>query len=52
MEKFNEWPRVHTCLYDWCPQESEECRRCDAIVKILSNTKDKNNEQVEKPTIR
>lgn len=35
MERTDEWPRVHTCLYDWCPRQSDECARCDALVKIL-----------------
>lgn len=34
VERIDEWPRVHTCLHDWCPKKSDECRRCDAIVKI------------------
>lgn len=34
VERSDEWPRVHTCLYDWCPEKHDDCRRCDAIVKI------------------
>lgn len=34
-EKLDEWPRVHSCLYDWCPEKRDECRRCDAVAKLL-----------------
>ena len=40
-ENPKEWPRVHTCLYDWCPRQSEECRRCDAVVKIIRDANSK-----------
>lgn len=34
-ESTTEWPRVHTCLHDWCPAKSKECERCDAVLEIL-----------------
>jgi hypothetical protein len=34
-EKINEYPRVHTCLYDWCPARRDECQRCDRIIEIM-----------------
>lgn len=34
-EKLNEWPRVHSCLNDWCPKESEHCQRCNKCCEIL-----------------
>lgn len=34
-ENPKEWPRCHTCLYSWCPKQWEECKRCDAVIKIL-----------------
>lgn len=37
MERTDKWPRVHTCLHDWCPKRSEECQRCDAVLEILKN---------------
>lgn len=29
------WPRVHTCLYNWCPRQHEECKRCDAVCAVI-----------------
>lgn len=34
-ENPKEWPRVHTCLNNWCPEQRDDCGRCDAIVDIL-----------------
>lgn len=34
-EPIDKWPRVHSCLYDWCPKRRDECRKCDAVVAIL-----------------
>lgn len=34
-ENPKEWPRCHTCLYSWCPQQSDECKRCDTVLAIL-----------------
>ena len=34
-ERFDEWPRVHTCLYNWCPKHSDECNRCDGAIQIM-----------------
>ncbi len=34
-EKANEWPRVHTCLYGWCPAWNSECERCDKILTMV-----------------
>jgi hypothetical protein len=34
-EPIDKWPRVHTCLYDWCPKQSDECARCDAVLAII-----------------
>lgn len=39
-ENPKEWPRVHTCLDNWCPAESDECKRCDGIVDILQRRDD------------
>lgn len=33
-ENPKEWPRVRTCLYDWCPHEREDCKQCDAVLAI------------------
>jgi hypothetical protein len=40
-ENINEWPRVHTCLYDWCPEKRDDCERCDAVVAILRKIPEK-----------
>lgn len=37
-ERTDEWPRVHTCLYNWCPKKSENCDRCDRIVAIIQKS--------------
>lgn len=37
-ERLDEWPRVHSCLYDWCPEKSDECKRCDAIAELFLNS--------------
>lgn len=37
MERIDEWPRVHTCLNSWCPKQSDECKRCDAVVELVRN---------------
>jgi hypothetical protein len=34
-ERFDEWPRVHTCLHNWCSQEKPECARCDAVCRVF-----------------
>lgn len=34
-ENPKEWPRVHTCLLNWCPEKSERCGRCDAVLDII-----------------
>lgn len=34
-ESLNTWPRVHSCLYNWCPQQREECARCDAVCSVI-----------------
>ena len=34
-EKLDEWPRVHTCLYSWCPSQRESCKTCDAVAAII-----------------
>lgn len=34
-ERIDQWPRVHSCLYDWCPEQREECSKCDALVGIM-----------------
>lgn len=40
-ERIDEWPRVHTCLYNWCPKQREECNKCNQIITILSADKKK-----------
>lgn len=35
MERTDEWPRVRSCLNDWCPKKSDDCKRCDAVVEIV-----------------
>lgn len=34
-ENPKEWPRVHTCLYNWCPRKSDKCCRCDSVLDIV-----------------
>lgn len=34
-EVLDQRPRVHSCLYDWCPRVSEHCARCDACISVL-----------------
>lgn len=29
--------RVHDCLYGFCKERNDECKRCDAVVAILRN---------------
>ena len=36
-ERTDEWPRCHTCLYNWCPEKSDECKRCDAVIAIIKD---------------
>lgn len=31
----DQWPRVHSCLNDWCQEQREECQRCEAVCRIL-----------------
>lgn len=51
-EKLNQWPRVHSCLYSWCPKQSDECKRCDAVINILiKHDKDMQHDQMEQPEI-
>lgn len=35
-EKTDEWPRVHTCLHNWCSEKNPECAKCDAIVAVIA----------------
>jgi hypothetical protein len=35
MERIDQWPRVHSCVNDWCPEKRPECERCDRLVAIL-----------------
>lgn len=39
-ERLDQWPRVHSCLYNWCPAKRDECRHCDAVVTILREQPD------------
>lgn len=34
-ERTDEWPRVHTCLHNWCPSKNDECERCDAVIRLM-----------------
>lgn len=34
-ENPKEWPRVHTCLNDWCPEPREDCKTCDKILDLI-----------------
>lgn len=34
-ERTDEYPRIHSCLRNWCPSRWEECDRCDAVLAIL-----------------
>lgn len=34
-ERTDQWPRVHTCLRNWCPNEHDDCKRCDAVLALL-----------------
>lgn len=34
-ERIDEWPRCHSCLYNWCQEKSDECARCDAVCAIM-----------------
>jgi hypothetical protein len=34
-ERLDEWPRVHTCLRNWCPSKNDECERCDEVCRLL-----------------
>lgn len=36
-ENPKEWPRCHTCLYNWCPRQSDECKRCDVVIAIITD---------------
>lgn len=31
------WPRIHTCLYNWCLLQHEECARCDAVLAAIQS---------------
>lgn len=39
VENTKKWPRVHTCLYNWCPEKRDDCGRCDAVLEILRKAK-------------
>lgn len=39
-ERIDQWPRCHSCLYNWCPAKREDCERCDAVIAILRNIPD------------
>lgn len=34
-ENPKEWPRVHTCLNDWCPEQSDDCERCNKVLSLI-----------------
>lgn len=34
-ERIDEWPRVHTCLKNWCPAKNPECDTCDEVCRIM-----------------
>lgn len=34
-ERTDQWPRVHSCVNDWCPRQSDDCKRCDKLIAIL-----------------
>lgn len=46
MENPKEWPRVHTCLNNWCPEQRDECWRCDKVLEILTRLKEKVDEDL------
>ena len=36
--QMSEYPRVHDCLYSWCPARRPECESCDAIKECLARS--------------
>lgn len=34
-ERSDQWPRVHTCMRNWCPAQSEDCKKCDEVINII-----------------
>lgn len=35
VERLDQWPRVHSCLYNWCSEKKAECERCDAVCRSM-----------------
>lgn len=46
-ERIDQWPRVHSCLYDWCPQKREDCDRCDAVIGAMRRMQERRHESID-----
>jgi hypothetical protein len=48
-ENPNEWPRCHTCIYNWCPEKSDRCKGCDTIIRMIRQWRRRDDEAIENP---
>ena len=44
-----EWPRVQSCLYSWCPNERDECKRCDEVCRLLRENRERTDDSSSLP---
>jgi hypothetical protein len=43
----SEYPRVHDCLYNWCPRRRPECERCDRIMAVMTLKSKETNDFID-----